>query len=303
MKPRDIQWGEYAPLRITSRMLADGLLTGLHASAKRGSGMEFAGHRPYVEGDELRRIDAKASMRTNRLLVRTFQTETERPLHVILDASESMSFRGGRAPCDKFAFAAVLAAVLARLALFQGDPVSFTPLFGSNVRAIPVSARGEQFEAILANLEAAKIGGDAREHSKTWLETISHVAIRAAAGSTIVLLSDLLDLPDEADSVVAALGSRGRALAIVQTIDAEESAFPYEGPVQLMPFERAPGDPAKVTVDANSARSGYLARFAGLRDSFATATRALGGVFVQATTDQRPVEVVRALLAALEHRR
>jgi uncharacterized protein (DUF58 family) len=242
-------------------------------------------------------------MRTNRLLVRTFETETERPLYLILDASESMSFRGQRAPCDKFAYAAVLAAVFARLALFQGDPVSFTPLFGSNVRAIPVSARGEQFEAIVANIEAAKIGGDAREHSNLWLETVSHVALRAAPGSTIVLLSDLLDLPEQAESVVAALGTRRRALAIVQVIDAEESAFPYDGPVQLMPYERAPGDPAKVTVDAESARDGYLARFAALRDAFATASRAMGGVFMQTTTDPNPAEVVRALLAALEHRR
>ena len=116
---RAIDWGSIAPLRLRARAVADGVYAGAHRSLRRGPGVEFGGHREYVPGDDLRWLDHRALLRHDKLLVREFETETDRGLRIVVDASASMAFRGEKAPASKFAFAALLAAALARIALAQ----------------------------------------------------------------------------------------------------------------------------------------------------------------------------------------
>lgn len=96
-------------LRLHARTLADGVCSGMHRSHRHGAGVEFGGQRPYVTGDDLRWIDRRALMRHDRLMVRLFETETDRGLHLLVDATASMGFAGSDAPCSKIDYAAVLA--------------------------------------------------------------------------------------------------------------------------------------------------------------------------------------------------
>src|SRR5579863_8568126 len=118
-----LDWGSLAPLRLRSRLVAEGVYAGAHRSARRGAGVEFGGHREYVPGDDLRWLDRRSLLRHDRLLVRQFETDTDRALGLLVDASASMGFRSARAPGAKLAFAAVVAAALGRVALAGGDPV------------------------------------------------------------------------------------------------------------------------------------------------------------------------------------
>jgi uncharacterized protein (DUF58 family) len=294
-----LDWGTLAPLHLRARLVADGVYAGSHRSARRGAGVEFAGHRVYVPGDELRFIDVRASMRHERVVVRHFETETERALRLVLDATASMAFRGAGAPGAKLAYAAVLAAALARVALAAGDPVGIDWIGGDGVRRVPPSGRTETFERIVATLESSRAGGDARARPEV-LEEALGVALRGARrGSAIVVFSDLLDLPDGAEATIAALGTRGRPLVVCEVLDPEEATFPFEGPIRLRAIEAGPGDATTIQTDGQTVRQEYLRRLDARAAQWREALARQGGALVRAATTDDPVEVVRAILRAI----
>jgi uncharacterized protein (DUF58 family) len=294
-----IDWGELAPLHLRARMVADGLYAGAHRSVRRGAGVEFAGHRAYVPGDELRFIDVRASMRHERVVVRQFETETERALRLLVDATSSMGFRGEGAPGAKLAFAALLAAALTRVALSGGDPVGLDWIGGDGVRRVPPSARSETFERVIAHLETAAPGGDARKAPDMLEESLGLALRNARRGSAIVVFSDLLDLPDGAASSIAALATRGRPLCVVEVLDPEEATLPFAGPVRLRAVEAGPNDVVSIQTDAPTVRAEYLRNLDARAAEWRDALSRHGGTLVRSVTTDDPVAVVRAILRAL----
>jgi uncharacterized protein (DUF58 family) len=291
-----IDWGELAPLRLRARQVAEGVYAGLHRSAKRGAGVEFGGFREYVPGDDLRWLDRRSLLRHERLVVRQFETETDRALCLLVDASASMSFRGPKAPGAKLAFAAVVAAALARVALSSGDPVSLAFLGGSaHAAPVPRSVGRDQFERIVGALEAVEPGGDAHLDRGMLDRALAALARATRRGAIVVLLSDLVDLPPVAAERIAAIASTGRVLTVVQTLDAVEAEFPYEGTVRLKSLEGG----VVVETDAETTRDRYLDALAALTGSWRDALLRRGGRLVRATTGEDPVEVVRAVVEAV----
>lgn len=293
---RAIDWGALAPLRLRAREVAEGVYAGSHRSARRGSGVEFGGHREYAPGDDLRWLDRRSLLRHDRLVVRQFETETERVLCLLVDASASMAFRSPGAPGAKLAFAAVVAAALARLAVAAGDPVSLAFLGGAGQNA-PVRRAGgrEQFERIVATLEAVEPGGDAHADLRPLEVALQSVARSTRRGAIVVVLSNLVDLPEGAARRVAEVSSRGRSLVVVQTLDPAEAEFPYRGTVRLRALEGH----AVVETNADATRDRYMAALASLTGEWERAVVERGGRLVRATTADAPVTVVRRIVDSL----
>jgi uncharacterized protein (DUF58 family) len=290
-----VDWGELAPLRLRARQVAEGVYAGMHRSARRGAGVEFGGYREYVIGDDLRWLDRRSLLRHDRLVVRQFETETDRALCLLVDASASMGFRGPGAPGSKFAFAAVVAAALARIALVSGDPVSLSFLGGDRAPPVPRSSGREQFERIVASLEAAQPGGDARADAGMLDRALQALARSARRGAIVVVLSDLLDLPSGASDRVSALGGEGRALAVVQTLDPAEATFPFSGTVRLRALEGG----AVVETDADTTRDAYLSALARLTRAWQDAVVRRSGRFLGVVTADDVIAVVRSIVQSL----
>jgi uncharacterized protein (DUF58 family) len=290
-----IDWGELAPLHLRAREVADGVYAGAHRSARRGSGVEFVGYREYVPGDDLRWLDRRSLLRHDRLVVRQFETETDRALCLLVDASASMAFRGPNAPGAKLAFAAVAAAALARIALANGDPVALTFIGGG--RDAPVACQGgrEQFMRIVAALEVVRAAGDARADPTMVERAVRSVWRVAQRGAIVVVLSDLVDLPDGAAERFAELASGGRVLVVVQTLAPAEADFPFAGTVRL----RAMEGNAVVETDADTTRDRYVAALAALTERWERAVVEHGGRFVRATTADDLVRVVRRVVESV----
>jgi uncharacterized protein (DUF58 family) len=267
----------------------------MHRSARRGAGVEFGGYREYVVGDDLRWLDRRSLLRHDRLVVRQFETETDRALCLLVDASASMGFRGPSAPGSKFAFAAVVAAALARIALASGDPVSLSFLGGDHAPPVPRSSGREQFERIVGSLEAAQPGGAARADGEMLDRALQTLVRSARRGAIVVVLSDLLDLPAGAADRVSALGAQGRALAVVQTLDPAEATFPFSGTVRLRALEGG----AVVETDADTTRDGYLAALARLTRAWQDTIVRRSGRFLGAVTADDLVAVVRSVVQSL----
>ena len=291
---RGLDWGKIAPLRLRARLVAEGVYAGAHRSARRGAGVEFGGHRQYVAGDDLRWLDRRSLLLHDRLLVRQFETETDRALRIIVDATASMGYRGKDAPGAKLAFAALIAAALTRLAIGSGDPVGLGYIGGGPAaRGVSVSSGREAFERAVGSLEACAPFGDSSVDHDMLDRVLGGIARSARRGSILVVLSDLLDLPDDAADRIAAMATQGRVLVVVQTLDPDEVRFPFEGTVRLRALEGH----TVVETDAD-AKDRYLEALARLENAWERALVGRGGRLVRAETSDDPVRVVRNVIEA-----
>ncbi len=289
---RAIDWGDIAPLRLRAKRAAEGVYAGAHRSARRGAGVEFGGYREYVPGDDLRWLDRRSLLRHDRLTVRQFETETERTLCLLVDASSSMSFRSDAAPAAKLAFASLVAAALSRVAIASGDPVSLTFLGGGNAIPVPRSGGREQFERIVASLETAEPAGDVHVDVAMVDRALHALARSARRGAIVVVLSDLLDATASAQSRVAALAMAGYVVAVVQILDPAEVTFPFTGTVRLHALEGG----TVVETDADTTRERYLVAMEGLTLAWREAVVRRGGRFLRVTTSDDPVKVVARIV-------
>lgn len=295
----DIDWGELVPLRIKARAIAEGVYAGMHRSVRKGPGVEFGGQRPYVPGDDLRFTDRRSMLRHDKLMVREFETETDRALWLCVDATASMAYRGAGAPGSKYAYAALLAAALARVALASGDPVGLAWLGGRDVHPLPATAGREAFERVIGALEGAGAAGDCSADDGAMDRALMPIAKRARKGSVLVFFSDLIDLPDKAEAALFALATGGRIPIVVQVLDPVEAELKLEGHVRLVSME---GNTV-VEADADTVRDAYKAKLLELQERWDKALSARGGRFIAIDTKQAAGEVVRRIVRAISEAR
>lgn len=288
-------WSDIASLRIRSRLVAEGVYAGAHRSARRGSGIEFGGHRQYVPGDDLRWLDRRALLRHGRLLVRQFETETDRALRLVIDASASMGYRGTRGKDTKLGVATLVCAAMARIAVASGDPIGLSYLGGDQARPIAVTGGREGFDRVIGSLEDARPSGDALANPSLLDHALSTLSRAARRGSVILFASDLIDLPPETADQLAAIAARGRSVVVLQILDPDEIDLPFDGTVRLRALE---GD-AVVETDTAVSRARYLEALAELQAHFRDTLLARGARLVTASSADDPVATVRAVIAAV----
>lgn len=213
----------------------------------------------------------------------------------MVDASASMAFRGPSAPASKLAFASLLAAALARVALSGGDPVSLTFLGGAKAGPVARSSGREQFDRVVSALEAVEPAGDAHVDGEMVERAIQTLSRMTRRGAIVIVLSDLLDLPGDAASRIAALVPNGRVLAVVQTLDPAEADFPFPGTVRLRSLE---GNTV-VETEPEVTREGYLKALADLTGRWQEAIVSRGGRFLRVRSADSPAVVVREIVHAV----
>jgi uncharacterized protein (DUF58 family) len=294
-----IDWGAISPLRLSARAVAEGVLAGGHRSTRRGAGVEFGGQRPYVPGDDLRFLDRRSLLRHDKLMVREFETDTDRTLWLFLDASASMAFRGPTAPGAKLAYAALLGAALCRVALSGHDPVGLAWLGGAGGDLLAPGFGPATFERVVGALENARAGRELRDDPRGTGADVELLARRARRGSVVVVLSDLIDLPQGADEQLTALASAGRVLVVVQVLDPVEADLGFSGRVRLRAIEGR----HEVVTDAEAVREAYQRQLDEHRQGWRRAVEADGGRLVGVVSRDDPVLAVREVLHAIAEAR
>src|SRR5579871_1814130 len=151
-----------ARLDISAQYLVEGLVSGQHRSPYHGFSVEFAQHREYTWGDELKHVDWKVFARTDRYYVKQYEEETNLHANVLVDMSESMCFKGARANLTKYEYACTIAAALAFLLIRQQDATGLH-LFDDDLRGrVPASAHPGQLKDMAAEMSKVDVKGESK---------------------------------------------------------------------------------------------------------------------------------------------
>lgn len=224
-------------LDLLAQKVFRGQLRGEHSTPRRGRGIEFSDFRRYRPGDDVRHIDWNIYSRLDRLFLKLYATEEDISLHVLMDASASMSIGSP----SKFDHARRIGAALAYIGLNNLDRVSFTAFDSTLGANIPSLKSRHQMPALLTMLEELPCAGESR-----FGVCLREFATRARHPGIVVLISDLLE--DEGLTLgIEALRGRGHDVFILQLLAEEEIEPPVDGAMQLVDAET--GKTLKVTVD------------------------------------------------------
>jgi len=219
LKPETIS--KLTNLELKARLVVEGFIIGLHKSPYHGFSVEFAEHRQYMPGDEIKHIDWKVYGKTDRFYVKQYEEETNLKAYILLDASGSMGFSSGK--ISKIEYASYLAASLTYLILKQRDALGLA-IFDEKIRRyIPPKSVLSYFYSVTKELQKVKTG------EVTNIHLILHeLAERIKRRGLIILISDLFDDPEKIFSGLKHFRHKKHEVIIFHILDPLEIDFSFK---------------------------------------------------------------------------
>ena len=234
-------------LYLRARVVVDGVMIGIHPSRAKGLSSEFEDHREYSPGDDLRRIDWKAYGKFDRYFIKEYRETTNLKAYIILDSSSSMGYASDG--WSKFDYGSTLTASLAYLMLKQQDAVGLITFSNKIEKVIPPKAIHEYLFAILRELEERNPRGETRTGA-----VLQELAGSLRKRGLVILISDLLDNPEEVLKGLKQLRSRGNDIIVYHILDRDELEFPFKEATLFQDLE----EDLKLLTDPYAVRSAYL---------------------------------------------
>ena len=238
-------------LDLRARLIVEGFLAGRHRSPSKGFSVEFAEHREYATGDDLRYLDWKVYGKSDRLYVKQYEEETNLVATVCLDASTSMHYEAPeRATLSKYDYAATVAASLAYLVVHQQDAAGIV-LFDDEVREkLPAGSQPIHLHRILALMETFR-GGPRTNIA----DSLGEVAEKIRRRGLVVIVSDLLDDAERVLAGLRRLRRRRHDVVVFHVLDEDETSFPFG---KMTSFEGTEEPSADLLCDPPALRAAYL---------------------------------------------
>lgn len=239
-------------LELRARLIVEGYVSGVHRSPFHGFSVEFAEHREYTPGDDVRYVDWKVFGRTDKYYLKQYEEETNLLCYLLLDTSQSMAYRGPSAALSKLEYAQCIAASLAWLVLQQQDSVGLVT-FDAEIRAlVRASSNPSHLEQLLHVMEIA------RPERKTAAGAVLHdLAERLKKRGIVIVLSDLLDRVPAVLAGLKHLRHRRHEVVVFHVLDPAELDFPFKGTTLFKGLEQLPD----VLAEPAALRRAYLQQF------------------------------------------
>ncbi len=275
-------------LELRARTIVDGYVAGVHRSPYHGFSIEFAEHREYVSGDDLRYVDWKVFGKTDKFYLKQYEEETNLVSYLLLDTSESMRYRSDAAALSKLEYAQCAAAALAFLVLQQQDSIGLAT-FDRELRAlVRASSSPSHLKQLLHVMQ------ETVPERKTATGPIFHdLAERFKKRGVVIVFSDLFD---DVASMLAGLKHfrhRRHEVIVFHVLDPAELDFPFK---QMTMFQGLEGF-ADVLADPRALRQAYLQEFQAFTKAVRQGCRAQRIDYVEMRTDQSLDLVLNTYLA------
>jgi uncharacterized protein (DUF58 family) len=277
-------------LELKARLIVEGFVSGLHRSPFHGFSVEFAEHREYVPGDDVRFVDWKVYGKSDRYYIKQYEEETNLRCWLLVDVSESMEYGSGA--FTKLEYARHAAAALAYLVTQQQDAVGLA-LFDDELRSVlpPASSAGH-LKALIRQLAEAEARGP------TGLGTAVQLAAEQIGRRCIVvILSDLLERADSILGAVRLLRHHKHEVVLLHLLDHDERTFPFERMTRFEGLEHMPD----VMADPGALRTQYLEELAGFARDLRRGCLGSGADFVEIDT-RTPLDVALSTYLASRER-
>jgi uncharacterized protein (DUF58 family) len=276
-------------LALRARLIVEGYVSGVHRSPFHGFSIEFAEHREYTPGDDLRYLDWKVFGRSDRYCLKQFEEETNLVCHLLLDTSESMTYESSQAAMSKLEYAKCAAASLAYLILHQQDSVGLVT-FDREVRAlVRPGSNPSHMKELLHVMESAPGG------RKTAAGPILHdLAERFKKRGIVIVFSDLLD---DVDAILAGLKHfrhRRHEVVLFHVLDPAEVDFPFD---EMTLFRGLEGLP-ELVAEPRALRRAYLDELSKFTHRLKQGCRQQRIDYVLVRTDQSLEVVLSSYLAS-----
>lgn len=252
-------------VELLARQTVEGFISGRHRSPYRGYSAEFAEHREYAPGDDLRDLDWQVYAKSDRYYIKQYIEETNLRATILLDASGSMAYRGENAakhqgkPLSKFEYARFLAACLVRLLLNQQDAVGLVTFDAAIRRYLPSRTRTNHMSVLLEEMFKTKPGEESA------LAPVFHeVAERIHRRGLLIIISDLFDSPEAILKALHHFRFRKHEVILMHVMADEELTFPFKHWSQFRDLEQ---NGNHLEIDPESLRSAYLAEVRSFLDT------------------------------------
>jgi uncharacterized protein (DUF58 family) len=233
-------------LELLARTVVDGFINGLHHSPYFGLSVDFAEHRQYMPGDDIRRVDWRVFGRTDRFYVKEYEADTNANFCVLFDISKSMDY--GSKGITKLDYGRYLAACLSYFSRTQRDRVGILT-FDSDVKEyVPSSAK--HLDIVLHtidNISASNAG--------SFEEPINKIAEILSRRSILVVISDLYEDPTAVVDSLNLLRHKGNDVIVFHVLDPAEIEFPFDDAAHFQDMESGEAIP----VVPDTLREQYLA--------------------------------------------
>lgn len=273
-------------LEFVSREVVEGFLAGLHRSPHRGFSVEFAEHRMYQPGDDLRYVDWRMYGRSDRYYIKQFEEETNLRCYILLDASASMAWSSAELP-PKLWYGKQLAASIALLLLRQGDAVGVVA-FDEKIRA-HLGPRGgrRQFTHVVDAIGELRASGQTEAGN-----ALRDIAGRLRRRGLVVLISDLLVDPESTRLAIRYLRHRGHEVLVFHLLDPGERELPSMRDARFVDPETG----EEIPVSVADLRAEYREAVARALEEWRTTLVPQGVDYTVVETDQPMVHALRAYL-------
>jgi uncharacterized protein (DUF58 family) len=241
-------------MELVAKQVMDGFVQGLHRSPHVGFALDFAQHRQYAPGDDIKRLDWRVYAKSERYYIKQYEVSTNLRAHLVLDASASMAYRGKSDPLTKFRYAQFVAACLSYLVLHQQDSAGLAT-FDTKIRNfIPPRSTPAQLMRLLRTLDETEPAGESS------IAPILHeVAERITRRGMIIILSDFFD---DAGALIEALHHlryKRHEVILMQVMANDEIQFPFRNWSLFEDLERAGN---RLKLDPALTRGVYLENLA-----------------------------------------
>jgi uncharacterized protein (DUF58 family) len=262
-------------LELQARQTVEGFITGGHKSRQHGFAVEFAQHREYAPGDDIRHVDWKVVARTERFYLKQYELETNLVCWLLVDASDSMRYGSGDR--TKYQLACIAAASLGYLVVQQTDSIGLA-VFDSQVRQF---LRPASQATHLKDVCRVLVGGPSEEKSR--IGTVLHEAAdRFTRRGVVAIFSDLFDDPAEILAGLKHLKYLRHDVIVFHVLDGAEIDFPFRQSTLFHGLEQLPD----LLTDPLGVRESYLNEFNAFRKELQTGCRLHNIDYVELRTDR-----------------
>ena len=244
-------------LEFVAKQVMDGYVSGMHRSPHLGFALDFAQHRQYVPGDDVKRIDWRAYAKADRYYIKQYEVTTNLRAHIVLDASGSMAYQGADDALSKFRYGQFLAACLSYLILHQQDSAGLITFDAAIREFIPPRSASAHLLTIAETLEKTLAAGG--EGGAALAPVLHEVAERIKSRGMVIVIIDFFD---DAEAIIEALHHlrhKRHEVILLQVMADDELTFPFR---KFSLFESLEQNRDKVKLDPATMRAQYLENLA-----------------------------------------